>query len=174
MTTPVNPADPEGRRPIPDPTVLTTDQLLREIAHLKELFGEQLTRVDDKLALAERQRVEQKSDTEKAIQAALLAQKESVAAQADAFEKSVAKSEAATTKQIDQIQTTFKSEIGAVIKSHDELRERVLVNESTLGGAKEQKQETRAVSAGMNAAIGLGVAVFVALLTVVGILLAGG
>lgn len=39
-------------RPIPDPTVLTTEALLREIGHLKELHGEKFTGLDRALVAA--------------------------------------------------------------------------------------------------------------------------
>lgn len=48
--TPPNPADATGDRPVPDPTVLTTDNLRREIGHLTELVESKLdirdTRID--------------------------------------------------------------------------------------------------------------------------------
>ena len=157
-STPANPSDPSGSRPVPDPTVLTTDQLLREIGHLKELLAEMFDSVNDQLALGERQRVEQKSDTEKAIQAALTAQKEAVAAQAAAFAESVAKSENATAKQLDQMQATFKAEIGSVATSHNELKDRVVVIEATRAGAHEQRAEHRAVTSGQIAALGAAIA----------------
>jgi hypothetical protein len=68
-----------GSTPRPDPTVLTTDQLIREIAHLKELMGLHFE-------LIEEQRVESKIDNAKALDAALLAAKESVNSLAATYE----------------------------------------------------------------------------------------
>jgi hypothetical protein len=42
---------PEGLTPIPDPTLLTTQQLEREIAHLKELFASRLAEMDKAVQL---------------------------------------------------------------------------------------------------------------------------
>lgn len=149
-----------GSTPVPDPTTLTTDQLRREIGAARESFGLEFANlknlldalavssdrnltsamdlcnvkfgsVEDKLALGERQRVEQKSDTEKAIQAALLAQQAAVSAQAESFEKSVNKSEVATNKQLDQMQATFRAENNNLGLNLDDLKGRVTVTEST-------------------------------------------
>jgi uncharacterized coiled-coil protein SlyX len=53
--------------PVPDPTVLTTEALNREINHLREL-------IDMRLGMIETQRVELKADTRAAIDTALTAQ----------------------------------------------------------------------------------------------------
>ncbi len=76
-------------RPPPsvDPTALTTQALLREIASLKELLTalmeghseldkERFREIEERFVLIERQRIEQKKDTTTAIDAALAAQKE--------------------------------------------------------------------------------------------------
>jgi hypothetical protein len=57
--------------PRPDPTLLTTEQLVREISHLKDLQNL-------RFELIERQRLESKEDNQKALDAALLAAKDSV------------------------------------------------------------------------------------------------
>lgn len=168
-----------GSRPVPDPTSLTTDQLRREIAQLeallksqfgwnKELIDEKFSSVTDRLALGERQRVEQKSDTEKAIQAALTAQKEAVASQAQSFSESVAKSEAATAKQLDQISTTFTTAINGVTALLGEVKERVITIESRGMGAVSQRSESRDSSRFVFAAIGIGFTVLGGILAVIG------
>lgn len=168
-----------GTRPVPDPTSLTTDALRREITQLeisiekqfawsKELIDEKFTSVDGKLALGERQRVEQKLDTEKAIQAALTAQKEAVAAQAQSFSESVAKSEAATAKQLDQISTTFTTAINGVTALLGEVKERVITIESRGVGAVDQKVESRDANRFVFAAIGIGFTILGGVLAVIG------
>jgi hypothetical protein len=71
--------DMRGSTPRPDPTLLTTDQLIREISHLKEL-------INLRFELIERQRIEQKEDAGKALDAALLTAKDSVSSLAAASE----------------------------------------------------------------------------------------
>ena len=150
---------PRGQqRPDPDPTVLTTQALFREIAQLRELFNTKIDTItqtvdaaldnatnarngvreileqridavtvlyEAKLDLIERQRVEQKSDTAAAVQAALSAAKEAVKEQTTASERSIAKSEAATTKQLEGQQVTAASAAGEVRRSIDDLKERI-------------------------------------------------
>lgn len=115
----------EGSRPVPDPTLLTTEALNREIATIKELLSveikhrgdltdTQFRNVDDRLEDLAARTEEQKSDTkaavdaalvaaEKAVAAALAAAKEAVSQQTEASERSIAKSETATSKQIDAL-----------------------------------------------------------------------
>ncbi len=128
-----------GSRPVPDPTELTTQQLIRENIWLRELLETRLdgmdkaiellqatadkfpARMDEKIVAAigvhdekfksiglqfqERDvRTEtSKRDGKDALDAALAAQKEAAEKQAATFGLSVAKSEAATDKRIDQM-----------------------------------------------------------------------
>jgi len=152
----VSPA--KNGRPDPDPTLLTTQALFREIAQLRELFNTKIDTIthtveaslenatnartgireilnqridalsalfESKLDLIERQRVEQKSDTAAAVQAALSAAKEAVKEQTNASERSIAKSEAATSKQLEAQQVTTASAAGELRRSIDDLKERI-------------------------------------------------
>jgi len=128
-------------RPVPDPTVLTTEQLLREISALEKLLDERLQgfkgeaeekfrSVDRQFALVEQQRVEQKKDTKDAVDAALTAQKEAVREQTTASERSIAKSETATTKSIEQLGTTFNTAVEGLRRENADLKERIGVLET--------------------------------------------
>jgi septal ring factor EnvC (AmiA/AmiB activator) len=112
-------------RPRPDPTTLTTAQLLRETQQLQELleakmaqvvavFDERFRSIDRQLELVEKQRLEQKQDTATSLDAALQAQKEAVA-----------KTEAATTKSTDQLGNTFNTAFEGVRRELADLKERV-------------------------------------------------
>lgn len=136
----------------PDPTVLTTEQLMREMSSverefalrqetrqreikaLKELVetlisaladvtAEEFRSVKTQFELIERQRVEQKSDTKAAVDAALIAQKEAVQEQTTASGLSIAKSEAATAKQLDQLSTTFTTAISGVTTTSNDQKD---------------------------------------------------
>lgn len=149
-----------------DPTALTTAQLFREIelisaqlddakstaAHellmTKELLeNEQRARnhistekfksIETQLSMIEKQRVEQKSDTKAAVDAALIAQKEAVQEQTIASGLSIAKSEAATAKQLEQLSTTFTTAIQGVTVPLNDLKERVGTMEAVKQGGKE-------------------------------------
>jgi len=120
--------------PRPDPTALTTQQLLREVDRLQglidrlpgivrnevdrlqELHAEKFSSIATQFAERDK-RTEQLSIADKtAIAAALQAQKEAAGAQNDANAAAIAKSEAAFTKQIDQITTL----IAASVKNSDD------------------------------------------------------
>ena len=64
----------------PDPTVLTTEQLVRELGHLEALVEAKLETVDVQFRLIEDQRIELKGDTATAVNAALTSAKDAVAA----------------------------------------------------------------------------------------------
>jgi hypothetical protein len=131
-------------RPIPDPTILTTQQLIREIGSVREVFDTRLDGMDKAISLLQANvdksptvgeiyvkheqmfknieirfderdiRTDQTArDSKVAVDAALQAAKEAVGEQNKSSATAIAKSDAATTKQLDAIlaiiQTTTKS-----------------------------------------------------------------
>ena len=170
-----------------DPSSLTTDALRREVAgidreltqrreiQLKELDSlkvlleteieesrnitkEQLRSIQTQFDLLEKQRIEQKKDTKDAVDAALIAQKEAVQEQTIASGLSIAKSEAATAKQLDQLAVTFSTAITGVNnavadmkdqsnRDQGDMKDRVSKVESSivsLQGQKKGGDDTRA------------------------------
>ena len=63
-----------------DPTVLTTEQLMREVNHIHDLMKAHKETVETHFTLMENQRIELKADTTKAVEAALDAAKAAVSA----------------------------------------------------------------------------------------------
>jgi hypothetical protein len=166
----------EESRPIPDPTVLTTEQLHREIGSVREvLFGEvrhsaELTQekfdaVDRRFTDLEARTAEQKRDTKDAVDAALQAAKEAVGQQTEASERSIAKSEAATTKQIDSVTALLSTSNAATGATIDDLKSRMDRMESAKLGGSEVRTDQRALTASF-----IGVGLFV--LTVAGFVIA--
>jgi hypothetical protein len=173
-----------GWRPVPDPTLLTTEALLREIKGLRELmelkidswssgmqsqillFREistvKFSKVEQQFELVERQRVEQKSDTKQAVDAALTAQKEAVKEQTIASDKAISKSETGTSKQIEQLSDNFKTAIAGITTVLDDLKGRVGGIENRARGSQEVRGEGRQNYQWL---IGLGVLVFASVLT---------
>jgi carboxypeptidase C (cathepsin A) len=158
-----------------DPSFLTTAQLLREIAGLKEwtetlvdgkalVTVEKFAAIDRQLSLVERQRVEQKEDTKTAVDAALQAQKEAVREQTIASERAIAKSEAATTKQLDQQSATFGTAISGVssnLSDHKDLVSNSLSDlKDRVTGMENIRRGGREMSASMLVIIGLVISVF--------------
>jgi hypothetical protein len=119
----------DGSRPDPDPTLITTENMLREIAHLKELLNL-------RFELIERQRLESKEDSSIALGAALTTAKESVASLATAAEL----------------------ERGLLTKAVDELRDRITAVEAKALGASSTRAESIDQRADSNGRIALIVA----------------
>lgn len=123
-------------RPPSDPSELTTQQILREASILRELLESNATganavveqkfaAVDRQFDLVERMRVEQKKDTKDAVDAALTAQKEAVKEQTTAFGLATAKSEAAMTEQLKQLNATFTAAIKGVTDLLNDTKDRI-------------------------------------------------
>lgn len=179
-------------RPVPDPTVLTTQALYREVAALRELIEQRIRalaeetnaervatratiteairartildeevqrRTDLQFRLVEQQRVEQKKDTKDAVDAALTAQKEAVREQTAASALAIGKSEAATSKALEQLGVTFKTEIESLRRSIDENKDglNALVNQKL--GATTDRSGLYAALAALAVIITLGIAI---------------
>jgi hypothetical protein len=134
---------PRGSTPIPDPTLLTTEALHREVLRLQELLEtfirgknevteEKFASIKVQMDLIERQRVEQKQDTKAAVDAALAAAKEAVKEQTTASERAIAKSETATTKSIDQLGDKFDTAVDGLRREIGDVKERVTAAEIKL------------------------------------------
>jgi len=207
--------------PEPDPSTLTTAQLLREIEILRgsiddkvearqremlvaqelseaklrgeiELTAQRFDAFTGQLELIERQRVEQKSDTKAAVDAALIAQKEAVQEQTIASGLSIAKSEAATAKQLDQQSVTFTTAVSGVTKTSSDqkdafnisiadLKERLSALDLKVGaiegnkqGAQENRVEHRAGNSQVIAVAALAASLLAGVFTAVLIKLFGG
>ena len=146
-----------GGKPISksDPSKLTTRQLHREIDQLRELLdiesaweeklrAERLSFVNEKFALIELARIEQKADTKAAVDAALTAQKEAVKEQTTASERAIAKSESATTKQLEALNSTYFTALKGITDLLNDTKDRVSKVESIRVGADSQNNSKRA------------------------------
>lgn len=123
--------------PTPDPTVLTTEALLREIGILKELLQSQISSANNiynekfinlniRFSELERLRMQTAQTNNDAIAAALLAQKESTS-----------KTEASFTKQIDQLQVLINAISRATDEKIDDVKTRLDLNEGKSKGFGE-------------------------------------
>jgi cobalamin biosynthesis Mg chelatase CobN len=141
-------------RPVPDPTVLTTEQLLREINGVITLLKTQIAgdqaatnirfaQIEHEFDLVELHRIEQKADTKAAVDAALAAADRAVREQTTASEKSITKSETAAAEQSKQQYATFSASLKAVADTLADVKERVSRIEATRLGASEHKTEGR-------------------------------
>lgn len=161
---------PPWMRPPSDPSELTTAQILREASILRELLEtsargadqvveQKFAAVDRQFELVERMRVEQKKDTKDAVDAALTAQKEAVKEQTTAFGLATAKSEAAMTEQLKQLNATFTAAIKGVTDLLNDTKDRISKVEAMRLGGDGVRENRRADTAIMIAAVGGIVAV---------------
>jgi len=163
---------PQGSTPVPDPTILTTQQLVREIAASREIveakYDTRLAAMDtatelnkqatdriptlicekvaaleklhnEKFASIEKQFVERDTRitdisvlNQKALDAALQAQKESAG-----------KTELSFTKQISDLTAQFQTQNKALDERLNDLKGRLDRGEGVTGGQKEQKTESK-------------------------------
>lgn len=133
--------DKKDWRPVPDPTALTTDQLRREIAALRELLEARLDGMDKNTS--ERLRavdtlIEERTEAgRRAIDVAFANAKELVNERAEAQQKAIDKADQSTAKQID----TIGIQIASTSKTYDmqigDLKARVQAIESHKQGGSE-------------------------------------
>jgi hypothetical protein len=181
----MNKGNPAEYIPVPDPTVLTTQALTREIEHLKELFNQRVTAMDKAMDLfnanitrvptdtdkqishlerlmTERfatvdekfrsvyaqfmdrdSRVEQTArDTKVAVDAALQAAEKAVGKQNESFSLSIAKSETATTKQIDQQGIIISTSTAALNDKIEDMKARLTLIEGQAVGKRDVSSST--------------------------------
>lgn len=170
MTEATIPTRNGGSHPTPDPTVLTTEALTREVNALKSLLELRIdgeadarkaadTSLQDlkerELVLIERQRVEQKDDTKAAVDAALAAAKEAVKEQTIASGLSINKSENATNEQLKQLNVTFTTAVEGVNRTISDLKERVSNVEGTRQGTDATTPWVISIVVGLVAVVSL-------------------
>lgn len=181
-------------RPIPDPTNLTTEAALRqeamirnlinsEIGHANELadvklrgaintLSEKMSGVIQRLDLLDARTAEQKQDTTNALNAALAAQKEAVAAQTASSEKSITKSETATTERIKGVETLLSTSTKATDDKITDLKDRVIAIEAVKLGTVEAGVVKRADASATSNLFAIGVSVLFLLVAVASIFVA--
>lgn len=175
------------RRPIPDPTNLTTEASLRleamlrnlihgEIMHLDDLFRERLAGIvsqfSTQFSMLDARTAEQKQDTTNALNAALAAQKEAVAAQTASSEKSITKSETATIERIKAVETLLSASTRASDDKIDDLKSRIVAIEAVKLGTVEGAAAVHSSSNDTRAIIAIGVSVVLALIALASVLVA--
>jgi hypothetical protein len=181
-------ADPaDGRqgdiRPVPDPSLLTTEASARleamirdliqtEIAHQHELFTEKLAKAEIQFRMLELRTAEQKKDTKDALDAALAAQKEAVASQTASSEKSITKSETATIERIKAVETLLSASTRASDDKIDDLKSRIVAIEAVKLGTVEGAATVRSSTSSTQAAIASVVGVILVVIAAASILIA--
>jgi cation transport regulator ChaB len=185
--------------PVPDPTILTTQQLHREILGLREILEARLIGMDKALILLQAAvdrspsiaeiysefkekfnsvqtqfkerdtRSEQSSkDSKVAVDAALQAAKEAVNEQNKSNTTAIGKSEAATTKQIDQIMELIRTMVSSFDSKISDLKERINLVQIPVNRAEGHAQGVQGVWGYIFGAIGAAIGIAALILKVSG------
>jgi hypothetical protein len=180
-------------RPVPDPTILTTEassrleQMLRnliktenehlhelmnlDVSHQEVLFGQKLAEIKTQLKMLDARTAEQKKDTKDALDAALAAQKEAVAAQTASSEKSITKSETATIERIKAVETLLATSTKASDDKIDDLKVRIVAIEAVKIGNFEQGTTVRGNMANIISVIAVVITTIIAAASIVALIL---
>lgn len=153
-------------KPTPDPTILTTEQLIREVERVNTLFvarqigadqlnNERFNSVNTQFALVERQRVELKSDTKVATDAALSAAEKAVREQTTASEKAIDTWRATVTEQLRGMEQNWKTSDDATKRELQQITTRIERIENLKQGNKEAYGGIYAAIAGVATVLGL-------------------
>jgi len=188
----VNDVTPKGVIvPSPDPTVLTTEALLREVLHVKELFTERVDGLEDKLESYQQSHTSQhRYEVQEAIQhltelcaerfdgiktqfverdsrskESTQSSKDAIAAALAAQKEAVEKSEKATEKELDSIKTNFDTTIKSIEIQLNDLKSNInKAGGEVLGQRRTQDEGARNISI-----IIAAVSAVVAIVSVVGL-----
>ena len=114
------------------------------VANLAAIHQEKFTAVQQQFTERDTRGEQEKKSSKEALDAALLAQKESVSQQNDANTTAATKSETSFTKQIDQIGTLIATLEKSLTDRITELKERIDRGEGTDKGTIQSADQTRA------------------------------
>ena len=156
--------------PVQDPTKLTLEFVHREVLHQRQNIAELIdanaeksmqhydfvldkivalcASVDKQFDIIERHRIEQKTDTQNAVQSALMAAKEAVLLQTSALERNQSKQDETVTKRLEQMGIGY----GAAIEN---LKERVNLISGVKTGGDDMKASFFAYAAAAAAIVGV-------------------
>lgn len=179
----------------PDPSLLTSASIQREIEHLDRLLtfridavekaavkaNDDLTRIptetdkqiarlkeltDEKFAAVQQQII----GRDRAVEAAFQAARDAVSEQNDSSDRAIAKAEAATTKELDSLKRLNETEIAALRDQIGALQQRIDRGEGVTGGTTAQRTEHRADRADRNQSLALAVSIVVAAISLLGLI----
>jgi uncharacterized protein YicC (UPF0701 family) len=143
------------------------EHVLGAVQRVEDVTAEKFSSIDRQFAERDIRSEQDKKASKEALDAALLAQKESVAQQNEANTKAGEKTETNTTKQIDQITILITTLEKSLTDRITELKERIDRGEGGTAGAAVQRTESRLTQ---GAIVGYVVAAFFLISTVVAVI----
>lgn len=148
-----------GWVPRPDPTVLTTQSLIREIEHLRELMETMIESLGDACE-AKFVYIEQRfRDRDLLVDAAFESSREAVAAALAASKEAVSKSEDTFNKQIAEIRRTAEATSKGIDRELAGVKDRVTVIESLDRGSEKTAAGFRTLTSIGIAGVGVVIAI---------------
>ena len=147
-------------------------QIDEKVGRLADVMMEKFDSIQTQFKERDVRAERESRDNKVAVDAAFAAQKEAATKQDEANAKAIDKSERATAETIKTNQELNKATTDGLTKSVDEVKLEVRGITATKLGAAESKTEGRQSNAAVYAAIGLGITILLALLTVLGFILA--
>jgi len=155
--------DTRGLVPRPDPTLLTTQALEREIEHLRREMELQIESLGDACE-AKFEFIEQRlKDRTLLVDAAFSASRDAVAAALASSKEAVSKSEHTFNKQLDEMKLTMAAANKGIEDQISAVKERVTIMESLDRGGTIKSQ-------GVAQLIGIGLAVATVVISVIVVL----
>lgn len=144
----------------------------KEVSHLKELTFEKFDSVSTQFSERDTRSERESKDNKVAVDAAFAAQKEAASEQNKSNTLAIDKSEKATAETLNKQADLFKSTTDAIVSQVNDVKERVSKIENVKQGSIENRTETRDNRAAIYAAVGFGVMIVLALITVLGFAIA--
>ncbi len=168
-------------RPVPDPTVLTTqmadkmEAMLRnliktEIEHRDDLVGAEFKLVDQQFTDLKERTAEQKRDTKDALDAALAAQKEAARESTISSEKSITKSETGTAERIRAVEILLGSATTGIDDKVGDLKDRIVAIENRGVGLREAAGTAHDTSAALMARVAIVISALVLIVSIAAII----
>jgi hypothetical protein len=128
-------------RPVPDPTVLTQQMILREIAHANALAQEvRLTAQMEIQGL--RTQIEERDER---VATASLESRAAVSAAFASQERAIMKSEQSVAKQLDQHAALLATTAAGLADKIDDMKERLVLIEGTHTGARSASMSVQSI-----------------------------
>ena len=117
-----------------DSTIATHKAMDEKIAFLQALHDEKFKSIQVQFTERDVRSDQTSRDSKQAVQDALTAAKEAVGKQNESSSLAIAKSEAATSKQLDQLAVLIQTNTTALDKQINDLKERFLLGEGRISG----------------------------------------
>jgi cation transport regulator ChaB len=169
----------EATKVLHETVTRTPTDIQQAIGHLKELTDERFISVTQQFKERDVRSERESRDNKVAVDAAFAAQKEAAAKQDEGNQKAIDKSEKATNETIVKNADASQARADALSEKIDDVKQRLSSLEAQLlgmvertAGSREQIGDRRGTNTATLAAVGMGITLVLAVLTIIGFILA--